>query len=129
MACGASCRTWISECDKQGVYLHELGHNLGLRHSGSNIALKGDVITYGDPIAIMGNMWWNDWDTQQFYFAAPQKLQLQWFPPESVLTVVTSGVYRYTFPLPPSRVALWPLVCKKSSCFLKRPCELFVRAL
>lgn len=97
MACGASCRTWISECDKQGVYLHELGHNLGLRHSGSNIALKGDVITYGDPIAIMGNMWWNDWDTQQFYFAAPQKLQLQWFPPESVLTVVTSGVYRLSF--------------------------------
>lgn len=47
---GGPCRVWINgkESSEPGVYLHEIGHNLGLLHGG----YKGDP--YGDMSDMMG---------------------------------------------------------------------------
>ena len=42
-------------------------------------SIVGDKIEYGDPVGIMGNMWWNNWN-QLYYFNAPHRVQLGWIP-------------------------------------------------
>src|SRR5688572_4844353 len=73
IGCGFQCKTWIGSCDSLGVYVHELGHNAGLRHAAINWDLKGPIVEYGDPTAIMGNQWWSA--TRNFYFNAAHRLQ------------------------------------------------------
>jgi hypothetical protein len=91
VGCNELCRTWVSNCDNLGVYIHELGHNFGLRHAGRKSMLSGEFVEYGDPTGWMGNQWWS---MQKIYqFIAPYRIQLGWIPPEKVLEVSTSGTY------------------------------------
>lgn len=36
VGCDLMCRAWINSCDRVEVYVHELGHNIGLRHASSD---------------------------------------------------------------------------------------------
>lgn len=53
-----TCNAWVADCTTIEVFLHELGHNLGLPHAGSNWNQQGNLVEYGDPTSVMGNEWW-----------------------------------------------------------------------
>ena len=61
------------------TYMHELAHNLGLRHSGDTINSDIDFDTeYGDSSGYMGESMITPWTPQKCYNAA-QHWQLGWF--------------------------------------------------
>jgi Divergent InlB B-repeat domain len=96
-------RTWlIGEMDTR-VAVHELGHNLGLNHSHSDICtLNGATVPYsttctvseyGDPISAMGGGF-----SGQGMYAADQLAYLGWLGTagHGVTTVTSSGTYTLT---------------------------------
>jgi len=100
-ACNLSWTWWrADQIDTRdyGVMLatHEMGHNLGLSHSGSryhgtqvvnNIGVAGFRSEYNDNFATMG--FWN-----LGFYSAPHALNLLgWMSPANVQTVTQSGVY------------------------------------
>eukprot|EP01114_Cavostelium_apophysatum_P002750 TRINITY_DN12439_c0_g1_i1.p1 TRINITY_DN12439_c0_g1~~TRINITY_DN12439_c0_g1_i1.p1 ORF type:complete len:334 (-),score=62.99 TRINITY_DN12439_c0_g1_i1:132-1133(-) len=66
VGCGLYCRAWVNTCDRMEVFVHELGHNLGMSHAASNYGESGNVITYGDPTAFMGNSFFSSDDQLTF---------------------------------------------------------------
>ncbi len=93
---GNPSRTWISGhgYNRNGLYLHELGHNLGLSHSSAidcgSYALHPNFFTnpsscsysnYGDWWDVMGS------DSGLNHFNAAQKLWLQWITGSQSQTV------------------------------------------
>ena len=58
------------------VQMHEIGHNLGLAHSGE------DDVTYGDTSGLMGAMWDDD---RNICFNGPKNSQLGWYSDREVI--------------------------------------------
>ncbi|PRP77646.1 carbonate dehydratase [Planoprotostelium fungivorum] len=76
--CGGACLTWINTCSRPEVYLHELGHNMGMTHAGTNSDEAGYVIEYGDPTSYMGNSVWAD-NNRQLEFNVAHRDQVSWY--------------------------------------------------
>ena len=86
-----------SELDQRsGVYIHELGHNLGLWHANSwdptsldSDDSSGTASEYGNRFDAMGDTWTYSYD--QLHFNASFKNALSWLP-DSCITTVTTNV-------------------------------------
>jgi hypothetical protein len=90
VGCGSWCRAWIAEGESPMVYAHELGHNVGMAHAGTDPENDGVVNSeYGDYSDPMGLS--RDWHV----FNAPHVDQMGWFGayPGTIATVAASGVY------------------------------------
>jgi hypothetical protein len=87
---GSFYRAWIMACNQPDVYAHEIGHLLGLGHSGT----PGNE--YGDMSDIMGR---SALPLRQF--AAPKRAIGGWFPASKVQNVLGSG----TFTLDPTALS------------------------
>lgn len=74
-------------CTYPSVLLHEVGHNLGLLHSGE------DDYEYDDQSCMMGYSYSDD-DSPQMCFNAAKMWQLGWFSARS-LTLSSSGTLNY----------------------------------
>merc|ERR1711983_106752 len=73
----AYINSWLSVynndwCNYVSVLMHEVGHNLGLAHS-------GETATYDDQSCMMGYSYSQD-DTPEMCFNAPKNWQLGWYP-------------------------------------------------
>lgn len=93
VGCGSFCRVWITEGESPMVFAHELGHNLGLAHAGTDPENDGQMnLTYGDYSDPMGLS--RKWHR----FNAPHIDQMGWYTdsPWSTLTVMASGTYDLT---------------------------------
>lgn len=90
LGCGSFCRAWIAEGESGMVYAHELGHNLGMHHAGTDT--NNDSVLdseYGDHSGIMGsNRAWNQSN-------APHTHQLGGFDqyPHGLLEPTAPGTY------------------------------------
>jgi len=75
-------RAWVLSCGVQGIYAHELGHNLGMDHAGDPTGEFGD---WSDPMAV---------STQQLRgLNGPHRHQLGWTGGTSVQDVTQNGSY------------------------------------
>lgn len=90
VGCGTYCRAWIAEGESPMVFAHELGHNVGMAHAGTDPENDGVVnAEYGDYSDPMGlSRAWH-------VFNAPHVDQMGWFGsyPGTLATVTSSGVY------------------------------------
>ncbi|MFO1434011.1 MAG: hypothetical protein U1F76_28620 [Candidatus Competibacteraceae bacterium] len=90
VGCGSWCRSWITEAESPMVFAHELGHNLGLAHAGTDPENDGiansEYGDYSDPMG--GSRAWH-------LFAGPHSDRLGWYEayPGSLVTVTQSGDY------------------------------------
>ena len=91
--------TWIDgdAAETSAVYIHELGHNLGLLHAGSwdptNLVPDnpdGLTTEYGNPFDAMGNNLWGSYSYDQLHYNASFKNALDWLP-DSYVTTITNG--------------------------------------
>ncbi len=80
--------------ETSAVYIHELGHNLGLWHAGSwdptsNVpdSSSGTTSEYGNRFDAMGDTWTYSYD--QLHFNASFKNALDWLPDSYVTTATT----------------------------------------
>ncbi len=90
VGCNTWCRMWITEGGSPMVYAHELGHNLGLAHAGTDPENDGIINNeYGDYSDPMGSS--RDWHM----FGGPHVDRLGWYEayPGSIVTVTQSGDY------------------------------------
>ena len=85
---------WLKRIDG-GIAVHELGHNLGLRHAnfwntgGRSVIGDGIHIEYGNSFDIMGSA-----NAGNLHFNAAYKSQLNWLKKELVHEIRQSGPYR-----------------------------------
>ncbi len=91
-ASGYPCRLWIIEAMEPMVYVHELGHNLGLAHAGTDPDNNGyiEVVDqYADSSDPMGN------SLNWHLFSAPNMNKMGWYANHSggIATVTGSGDY------------------------------------
>ncbi len=90
VGCSSNCRAWVNgnACTLADVYAHELGHNLGMQHSGTYGA-SGNEGSYGDRSCIMGygGVGWR-------HFNAMHKAEMGWVPGARMQTVSVDGTYQ-----------------------------------
>ncbi len=79
---GSPGRAWIFSCGVQGIYAHELGHTLGMDHSGDLSSEFGD---WTDPMGMS--------TTQLRGLNAPHRHQFGWLAGEKILPITQSGYY------------------------------------
>ena len=92
LGCGDNCRAWVAGTGS-GIYTHELGHNLGMHHSGVDFNNDDDVDNnYGDYSGVMGSV------SHLNLFNAPHQAQMGWFAafPNSELDVTGKGSISYS---------------------------------
>ena len=58
------------------------------------LSRQGDIIEYGDPAAIMGNMWWSTWE-KEYYFHASHRYQLGWIQEKDIGYMSQAGTIQY----------------------------------
>ena len=78
---GNPSNSWIMECDIEGVYAHELGHNIGMHHAGTGWYAYGD---YSDIMGASGPL---------YKINAPHHDQMGWLPDTQILEVSESNTY------------------------------------
>ena len=89
LGCGTACEAWVvAGGDITGLMAHELGHNLQLNHSSTNLNNAGVINEYGDSSDFMGL-------TINRQLNAAHRNQLQWFQsfPGKITTVTASGQF------------------------------------
>ena len=89
LGCGAACEAWVvAGGDITALMAHELGHNLGINHSSTNLNNAGSISEYGDASDFMG-------PASNRQLNAPHRDQLQWFQsfPGKITTVTASGQF------------------------------------
>jgi hypothetical protein len=87
---GNPSRSWIGDCGGNDVYAHELGHNLGMHHSGTDQNNDGTINDeYGDTSDFMGYgaVGWRQVN-------APHKVQMGWLPTNKIVTITSGGTYQ-----------------------------------
>ncbi|TSC65392.1 MAG: gametolysin peptidase M11 family, partial [Microgenomates group bacterium Gr01-1014_80] len=89
---GNPSMSWIYLPEREGVYLHELGHNLGVHHA-NNLFCNPQCYEseYGDPYEVMG---YNIYGGNFYHFNAPHKEALHWLPPHKIQIASGSATYR-----------------------------------
>ncbi len=90
VGCDPVCRLWITDGAAPMVYTHELGHNLGLAHAGTDPENDGIMNSeYGDYSDPMGGS--RSWHL----FGGPHVDRLGWYDasPGNILTVTQTGTY------------------------------------
>lgn len=81
VGCTTNCRVWVRFCSLQDVYAHELGHNLGMSHSSTDLDNDGVVdCTYCDTSDVMGysGLGWRQ-------INAPHKVEMGWLSGEQIV--------------------------------------------
>ena len=93
IACGDNCRTWMAY-NHGGLYSHELGHNLGMKHSGLDSDNNGSAENdYGDFSGVMGSPYfWN-------HFNAPHQLQMGWLAGFANSSIDVTGIGNASYSL------------------------------
>ncbi len=83
---GVSRPTWqrafVFQCDSPALFAHEYGHLLGMNHAST------PEKEYGDDSDFMGS------GKELGLLSAPHRAAMGWLPPEQVIDVRTSGLYR-----------------------------------
>ena len=89
--------SWLNGTISLGIWAHEIGHNLTLRHSRTAICSAGDVFVavasscsydeYGDPFDTMGQTF----IPRQYH--ARNKAHLSWFPLGNIASPVSGQTY------------------------------------
>ncbi|MBI4558042.1 MAG: hypothetical protein HY706_10720, partial [Candidatus Hydrogenedentes bacterium] len=92
VGCATVCRAWIFQSSYGDIYAHEMGHNLSLKHAGTDTNNDGvKESDYGDYSDVMGysGVGWRQVN-------APHKDQMGWFGPfpGQVQKITTGGTYR-----------------------------------
>ncbi|MFZ1852646.1 MAG: hypothetical protein WAU15_10595 [Nitrosomonas sp.] len=90
VGCGTFCRAWVAEANSGQVYAHELGHNLGMAHAGTDPENDGVINNaYGDYSDTMGSS--RSWNL----FNAGHMDQMSWYAniPNAVSTITSSGTF------------------------------------
>ena len=87
VGCGSVCRAWVAY-DSADVYAHELGHNIGFYHAGTDTNNDGVLEnTYGDQSDIMGySEGLREWNS-------PHKAQFSWVPSSEEVVISSDGTY------------------------------------
>ncbi|MDO8668934.1 MAG: Ig-like domain-containing protein [Candidatus Buchananbacteria bacterium] len=109
VGCATTCKAWIASASA-GIIGHELGHNLGMRHAGTDTNNDGVVDKeYGDSSDLMGN---GSVGLRQYNGA--HKNQMTWFNlfPGKVQTITASGTFRLSPTEQDPGVAIYPQVIK-----------------
>ena len=89
-------RAWIFANRLTGLYAHELGHTLGLHHSGATTrcaSLPNFNESQCSPFAEYGESTVMGASQPLIHFNGPQKQALGWIPPSRIQTVNKSGAY------------------------------------
>ncbi|SDY97595.1 hypothetical protein [Nitrosomonas halophila] len=90
VGCGTFCRAWIAGQTGM-IYAHELGHNLGMAHAGTdpeNDSVINNVYgDYSDPMRTSSSSW--------YVFNAAHSDQMGWYAnvPGTISTVVAGGTF------------------------------------
>jgi len=87
-----TCRAWVANCADGTTYVHELGHNYGMRHASidpNNDGIIRGSEEYSDRSCPMGNS--SNWNL----FNAPHQDQMGWFDsfPDALLETRTGGSF------------------------------------
>lgn len=90
VGCGTFCRAWIAGQTGM-IYAHELGHNLGMAHAGTdpeNDSVINNVYgDYSDPMGTSSSSW--------YVFNAAHSDQMGWYAniPGAISTIVAGGTF------------------------------------
>ncbi len=90
VGCSSYCRSWIAEGESAAVYTHEVGHNLGQAHAGTDPendgVMNSEYGDYSDPMGL-SRAW--------HVFNAAHTDQMGWFQefPGAISDVVSGGTF------------------------------------
>jgi len=79
---GSPSKTWIMQCDIKDVYAHELGHNLGMGHSGDT---TGQYMDASDIMGLSG--------IGLRQLNGPHQEQMNWRDPQQIIEITAGGTY------------------------------------
>jgi len=88
---GNPSRSWIGDCRVSDVYAHELGHNVGMHHAGTDSNNDGMV---EDEYADLSDFMGYSTGVPQYGWKqlnAPHKFQMGWLPTNKLATLTTTS--------------------------------------